>query len=240
MMNRYFLTIILVMIQISCSQSFDRTSDSRKLSSEANEISTPSDIPATIKSKKPINKTFKDVIYATLLEKICWDRVDKEYTFDAGNWLVYRNDTIAPVGVEQLETEIPFDLLKNFNIANEKPERLKNKYDVMVAVDPNSGNQDMSQFYVASKRKFPTTNAVVAFSNIGISDDHEQALIYVEYFSPKQKLLKVYFRFWLEMYSINYDFDQIAGFPDSKLYFVKRMVCNSVGFRAQSTSSMIF
>lgn len=162
----------------------------------------PSSQPLVDKSPVTLIQIDKWVIYSSVIQQVIDDDFFDKVPggLEPTDQLVYRRETISPSGIDQIESnqEIPESLIHTFKNANQQSAILDKQYSIPAPVTTFSGNRDLAVFYETAKRKDSFTKAVVGFSNLGIDESYSQALVYVEYYKPRQGLIKFYYLMEME------------------------------------------
>lgn len=199
--------LIILFCQISCF------SDSDKISNLTNEVSVFTVSNESLNSiETKLSDSSKFSIYKSLITYIA---KEGEYPRKTNAYvLFYLTKTIDPQNIEKIKENpsIKPTLVDSFTRSNQKPEFLEKNYDILtVSVDSNSGDRDLAKFYEATKRKYPETSGVVAFSNIGIDDTEKEGLVYVEFYGSDKKLRKMYLQMSFYKDEYTYDPNEIQG-----------------------------
>jgi hypothetical protein len=212
------LLFLILLLQISCSEIADKP-----VVTAENNIPLIKVMPDNVldRSKIEPRRDEKMVIYWSVLDRI-YD--DDDYGKKLGTMdfkdLVYRIDSVAPEGIEQLENnqDIPQSLINNFKTVNQKNEKvLEQGYPGTRAIIEYSGSRELEKFYKEAKRKYPDTQAVVGFSNIGIDDTYTTTIVYVEYYRPDKGLVKFYFLMKMELLMEKIQGDSFSGVESFKM-----------------------
>ena len=142
---------------------------------------------------------------------------------DAGDLLVYRNETIAPRGLEQVKGEpgISSELIANFVDANNKQNDLAKDYHILDSTISRSGPNDARIFFSIEKAQYPKTKAVAMLSNIGIDLEKRLALVYVEYFGEIRGFQRFYLLLELERFLPEKETFKISGVKVVNVVFVQ-------------------
>lgn len=196
-MIRFCFILNLVLFQFHCSNM-----SGTKFNSQNVDI-LPSPTP-TIESKSNQSKIHENiyelVIYTNLLERIFYQERNLG-EFNWQNWITYRKETIKPKNKDILTKNsiISSEILDSLEKANQETGNLKDEYGAKAAIRSLSGNLEWDKFYANAKRKYPDTKGVVGFSKIGFNNDKNQALVYVEFYNPEKKLIKLYYLLTLKI-----------------------------------------
>lgn len=205
-----FLSLILL---VSCSKIAlnDRVDATEKIILTPSPNQSPS--PATVKPL--MMDRFKEVVYLGVLRHMYYKTSEAFDDINGSAWMIWRQETILPEQIEEIENNpsVPAELIQSLKAENDNTEILAKYSGDEELIVSSSGDRDLSKFFEQSKRKFTKfsgTQKVAAFSRIGISADHEKALVYAEYYSVKKNLIKCYFVMDVEMYKPNSGADQAA------------------------------
>jgi hypothetical protein len=192
--------------------------------------STSNQIPNTVVAEPTPTEKINDynafVIYSVVLSSL-----RHNYSFgkgvvddlEAGDLLVYRNETIAPQGLEQAKDErgISSALIANFVDANNRRNDLEKDYHILDPTISELGPSDARIFFSNEKALHPKTKAVAMLSNIGMDLEKRLALVYVEYFSEIRGSQRFYLLLELERFIPEKETFKISGVKVVNVVYVQ-------------------